>query len=451
MAGRRLLVLWAVGAYVGILTVVAGGLWLLYVGARQHLDDALGARLLGVATSAVYLVDGDRILDWSFDPEPDLDLVWLASRLEQIRRENDLAEITLCDADGFVLAAASTRVDRRQLNVYWDLDRAAAALARTGTAAATRLYRVGPLYQKSAHAPVLDRHGVVVGVLTVDGNPDFFGALAALRRGAAVTMGAVLGGLALLGLLLWRNQRALEAARTRLLQQENLASMGRMTAGIAHEIRNPLGIIRGAGQHLERVLRRHGIEDETASFIPGEVDRLDRILSSYLALGTDGEPDLADLDLAPLVRRTARLVEPEFAGASVTVAVAEPLPTAPVRADPHRLQQILLNLLLNARDAMPAGGEVVLAIGQTHDRWRLTVMDTGPGLGDADPEQLFAPFYSGKARGGGLGLTVSRRLAEQHGGALTLRNRSDGRGCQATLELPRRHTRGEDHGQDPAG
>lgn len=441
----------AVAAYASILVVVAAGLLLLYRGARAHLDEALGQRLLAVATSTAHLVDGDRIVSWSFDPEPDTELLWLASRLEQIWRENELAEITVCDHDAVILAAAAGRLERGELNVFWDLDRSAVVSAREGVPAVSQLYRSGALYQKSAHAPVFDRHGDVTGIVTVEGNADFFGALAALRRWAAVTIVCVLVGLTLLGLLLWRNQRALERARATLLQHENLAAMGRMTAGIAHEIRNPLGIIRGAGQHLQRLLQRHGITDETAAFIPEEVDRLDRILAGYLALGSDGSPSFEDLELASLLRRTARLLESELAASGVRVAFAEPLPAAVVRGDPHRLRQILLNLLLNARDAMPGGGEITLGLRPDGARWQVTVVDTGTGLGDVDPEQLFAPFFSGKTQGSGLGLTVSRRLAEQHGGSLSLRSEPGRPGSTATLTLPQRRPRGEDDGQNPAG
>ncbi len=333
--------------------MVAAGLVMLYQGARARLDEALGQRLLAVAGTAVYLIEGDRLAEWSFDPEPGTDLLWLGSRLEQIRRENDLAEVTLCDREGYVVFSATGRVARGQENVFWDVDRPAVELARGGEAAASRLYRSGALVQKSAHAPVLTSVGDVVGVLTVEGNADFFDALAALRRGAWITGGAVLVFLTLLGVLLARVNLSLERSRATLARQESLAAMGRMTAGIAHEIRNPLGIIRGAGEHLGRLLADRGIADEAATFIPEEVDRLDRILAGYLAFGADAPGEPEDLDLASVVRRTVRLVARDLA-----VDIAEPLPAAPCRGDPRRLQQVVLNLLLNARDAMPAGGRV---------------------------------------------------------------------------------------------
>ena len=437
MTGRRRMLIWAGSVYAGILVVVAAGLLLLYQGSRRHLDEALGQRLLAVATTAAHLVDGDAVPDWSFDPEHGLDLLWLASRLEQIRLDSGLSEITLCDPEAHVIISASQRLKHGDVNVFWELDRPAVSLAREGLPAATTLYRSGRLYQKSAHAPVLDRHGRVAGVLTVEGSADFLGPLAALRRAAMVIIATVVAGLALMGTLLWQSQRSLERARASLMQQENLAAMGRLTAGVAHEIRNPLGIIRGAGQHLQGLLATHGIEDQAAGDIPEEIDRLDRILRDYLAFGGDSPPAFDDVDLAVLIQRTVRLMEAELARTGVQAMVDESLPPAVVRGDRHRLQQILMNLLLNARDAMPEGGAVTVSLTGSKKGWEVTVLDTGCGLGDAPGEQVFAPFWSSKEKGGGLGLTVSRRIAEQHGGALTLRDRPDGPGCAAVLTLPR--------------
>ena len=121
--------------------------------------------------------------------------------------------------------------------------------------------------------------------------------------------------LAVLGLvatILVNLEASVRRYRASLLRQESLAAMGRMTAGIAHEIRNPLGIIRGAGQHLQRVLDEAGISDEVADFIPEEVDRLDRILTGYLAFGRDAEtaPEVFAFDA--VLRRSVQLVAREL-------------------------------------------------------------------------------------------------------------------------------------------
>jgi len=438
--GRRRWFAWGAVTYLLIMVAVSIGLSSLYRSSRDRLDTALGERLTAVAITATYLADGDSVAVWSLDPTPTLGFRWLASRLQQIRLENDLASITLCDPDQQVLISTSEHLARGEYNVFSQLNRQALALARGGFPAASPLYRTGEIYQKSAHAPVFAADGTIAGILTVEGNAEFFDSLATLRTGAVATLVTVLLFLSVLGLVLLQLNRARERYRASAHRQENLAAMGRMTAGIAHEIRNPLGIIRGAGQHLQRRLGEAGIEDDVCRFIPEEVDRLDQILSGYLAFGTDSPVPDEPCDLARIVRRCVQLLSDELAAARVEVEVAEPLPDAEIMGDPRRLQQVLINLLLNARDAMPAGGRIELALTVTAHQFTLTVADNGSGLTGQDPDKLFEPFATTKEKGSGLGLALSRNIVEDHGGTLRLRECPGRRGAEARIELPRRET-----------
>jgi signal transduction histidine kinase len=419
--------------YVAILVVVVAALILLYRGSRDRLDESLGQRLIAIAVTATELVDAEQVLDWSIDPEETIEFLWLTTRLEEIQRANNLAEVSLCDGQGFGLISASRRLERGELNPFWELDREAVDLALGGFAAASRLYRSGTLYQKSAHAPIFDPEGEVVAVITVEAAVDFFDTLATLRQGALSTGGIVIAFLVLSGLALIRLQRAQALYRTRLAEQENLAAMGRMTAGIAHEIRNPLGVIRGTGQHLQNRLRSAGIEDPVADFIPEEVDRLDRILSSYLALGSGADVEPEKLDLAEVVQRTMKLMASDLEKFGVTVTCDSV--DLPVMGDRHRLQQVLMNLLLNARDAMPDGGAIEIRGVVLASQAVLTITDEGHGV-EGDPESLFVAFETTREKGSGLGLAVSRQITEAHGGVLTIESRTDRAGAVATLSLP---------------
>jgi len=444
MTGGRRWFGWAALAYAVIIAAVAIGLGRLYSGAHARLDEALGQRLLAVAGSLAEMTDGRAILRHTLgDTTSDYYLEILLEKYEAVAQSEDLAEITLTNPlDRLVILSTSESLLKNEPNDYWGLDPAAVESAALGKAAATRLYDLagaGGLKQKSAHAPIMNYvpdGGYVVAIVTVSGSPDFFESLAELKMGAFLTGALVLVILVLMGIFLSQINLALTRYRASILRQENLAAMGRMTAGIAHEIRNPLGIIRGAGEHLQRVLRDHDIDDEVGAFIPEEVDRLDHILAGYLAFGMDKEATSEVFELTTALRRSLHLVRDELSAAGVTLQVAQPLPEAKVSGDPRRLQQVFLNLLLNARDAMPSGGIVDVEMTVVGGQARVVVTDEGSGLDRVDMTKIFAPFWTSKEKGSGLGLAMSRKIMEDMSGGLTLRDRADRSGAIAELWVP---------------
>ncbi|MDO9171710.1 MAG: ATP-binding protein [bacterium] len=437
-AKRRLVA--GAAVYLAVLAAVGLALLRLHASAAASLERALGERLLGVATTAAHLVDGDSLQVWALDPQETLDFVWMRSRLQEVRRENRLSELTLCDREGFVLVSAADRVARGDLDYYWELDPAAVASALGGAPEPGSLVKVGDEYQKSAFAPVWTADGRVAGVLSVDAEAEYFRALGDLRRVAWLSVGAVLVFLSAMALVVARLERSLAGARAAAQRQETLVAMGRMTAGIAHEIRNPLGIIRGAGEIQTAKLRELGVELPTADFIPEEVDRLDRILTRYLTFGHGGAPRPEPLDLEALVRRVARMAAGELERRGVRIEVENRGVAGPIAGDSPGLQQVLLNLLLNARDAMPGGGVVTIVLAPRGDGVELRVRDEGDGLGGRSQDELFAPFFTTRQQGSGLGLAVVRQVIEDHGGTLALRDRDDGPGAEAVVVLPRGET-----------
>ncbi len=440
MTGPRAPLTAAALACAVLAAAVSVGLVRLHGAARDRLDQALGQRLLAVATVLAESAPPDsvRALAWDIGG-----FAWADSARRSWRRtadRNGLAEIALVTPEGRILLSTTDNVLLGGVGDFWLLDEPAVSRACDQAKAVVEPTRlVGEVHQASVHAPVVvDDPAVgapyVEAVVTVRARPDFFSTLVDLRRGAWVTLAVVLAVLVLVMAVLYRLQVSVQRARASLARQENLAAMGRMTAGIAHEIRNPLGIIRGAGQHLQRVLGEAGIEDEVADFIPEEVDRLDRILTGYLAFGRDADAEDEVFPLAAAVRRGVRTVEGELRADGIEVDVLAEA-DGDVRGDPRRLQQVLLNLLLNARDAMPGGGAVTVTIRRDGGSLAVAVADEGGGL-DASAEQCFEPFWTSKEKGGGLGLSLSRRIVEGMGGALDLRNRTDGGGAVAELRLP---------------
>jgi signal transduction histidine kinase len=206
-----------------------------------------------------------------------------------------------------------------------------------------------------------------------------------------------------------------------------------MAAMVAHEVRNPLGILRG---QIELARERLGAaapprEQERFAEMLAEVDRLNRLTEEFLGLTRDVALEPAEVELGALARAVAdeaRLVAP---GATIT-ATGE----ATVHADPARLRQAILNLVLNATQIGGAGVRVAIEVGGDGDRARISIADDGPGVPAGIAARLFEPFITARAGGTGLGLAAARRIAERHGGTLVLESRPGARGARFSIYLP---------------
>ena len=209
--------------------------------------------------------------------------------------------------------------------------------------------------------------------------------------------------------------------------------LAELAAGLAHEVRNPLAIIAGTAVRLKRRYAPAEQPDPLFDSIPEEVERLNGIVEGYLRFARDEPLTLVDCDLRDVLERGERLVRDELASRRVELSRRVPERPVSARADPQRLQQVLLNLLLNAAQAMPQGGAVELSLEEAGQRALVRVADRGPGFGAKELKSAFTPFYTTKDKGSGLGLVMTRRIVEAHGGAIRLENR-DGGGAVVTIE-----------------
>jgi two-component system nitrogen regulation sensor histidine kinase GlnL len=238
-------------------------------------------------------------------------------------------------------------------------------------------------------------------------------------------------------------QRKLEQTVRR---SEQLARLGAVVAGLAHEIKNPLGGIRGAAQLLAD---RHGsdreIREYTAIMIR-EIDRLARLVEQLLVLGTPAEPRAEPVNVHRVLHDVLRLCEPQLDGKRVTT-VLQIDPSLPnVRGDADQLAQLFLNLIQNACEAMEGGGRLTITTRMETDYHivqerapgkfvRVEVADTGPGFSPSTLEHVFEPFFSTKPKGTGLGLAICQRIVANHGGDIRVANIQP-HGAMVTVLLP---------------
>lgn len=219
--------------------------------------------------------------------------------------------------------------------------------------------------------------------------------------------------------------RRLEAEVRR---REKLAAVGTLAAGVAHEIRNPLSSIKGYATYFGQRFPEGSEDREAAAVMVREVDRLNRVITDLIGLSRPSDVRPRPVDLRAVAAHAARLISLDAERRGVRVA-CRASPRAPLAlADPERLGQAVLNLCLNALDAMPRGGRLTLAVSGRAGRACLLVRDTGEGIPPERLSRIFDPYFTTKGQGTGLGLATAHKILEAHNGEIAVASRPAGAG-----------------------
>ncbi len=421
-----------------IAAVAASNVW-LYRQFSARLDDSLGARLQSTAQAAALLIDGESLVESSGDSTflnlDYIDLI-LADRLEEFTTSFGVDEILLMDDEFRLIFDSGETYIVGDPYPYLEGDAGAIQAALEAGRAFSPTTRVRDTYLKRGLALVTRDFGGWSALLVVEADVDFFDLLKTWRRTlVSVTVGVavVLLLAALLFLRLWMSS---ERTRRVLIRQDKLATLGRMVSQVAHEIRNPLGIIRISTQRLRRSAAAPD-ESEMIDYVLGEVDRLDGIVERYLnyAKGQPAEyQETLPENLVDEVLAEFRRSEPGDLDLVKQVSVR-----GPVRLERARFKQLLFNLIQNAARAGARRVRVVVETGGAGRRRtvRWTVEDDGEGIPRRQQKRVFEPFYTTRPDGSGLGLSIVQQIAEEHGGTVSVQS-LPGRGTAVSVAIPAR-------------
>lgn len=412
---RRILV-----AVTAALLVLFGSLlpaWWLHRSARVALQSVLEERLAGAGETAALALSREQALP---------DAAWLRRLMET----NGLEGAFLLDRSLAITvdATGAPRAHPNPLRV--DLARAGRALA--GERSLAPAYGVEGTAVWSAYFPVLGPNGAIEHVLAVEAGEAFIARQRELDRArllAVLLSAAAAGALTLVGVR-WLQAESLR--RTLAVDAARGEAMSRMAAMVAHEIRNPLWVIRGTVELMqERNQARLTPEDRSAlADVLGEVDRLRALTDDFLDLAGDKALTLSSLDLGAALGAVARAFASAHPAVAVQVAADGP---ATVEGDARRLHQVFFNLLANAAQA--GARSIALRVEREGRDVQVSVEDDGPGIPADVRSRLFEPFVTTRTTGTGLGLALSHRIVDRHRGSLTCARTGPG-GTTFVVRIP---------------
>jgi two-component system sensor histidine kinase HydH len=237
--------------------------------------------------------------------------------------------------------------------------------------------------------------------------------------------------------ILFKDLTEVRSLRKEIERSRRLASVGRLAAGVAHEIRNPLSSIKGFATYFKERYQQIPEDQNTANIMIQEVDRLNRVVGQLLEFARPVKVSPQPMSLKNLIDDSVRLVAPQAQAKQITVRSKITAQMNKVFIDPDRINQVLLNLYLNAIESMQAGGEldVQLSYGKARQDIKIRVSDTGCGIQKDDLTKIFDPYFTTKSSGTGLGLAIAHNIVEAMGGTIKVESQP-GKGTIFTIRIP---------------
>ncbi|MCZ6677503.1 MAG: ATP-binding protein [Candidatus Poribacteria bacterium] len=245
-------------------------------------------------------------------------------------------------------------------------------------------------------------------------------------------MGVVIG---MLSSAEMRQRHKYNETVAQLAKAEHLAQLGQMVASLAHEIRNPLQSLQPTASLLESDLPTKSQRKELTGIVREEVERLNTLVTDFLQFANPKPPLWVETDLNHLVEKTVEMVQLQLSPTSVPIRTALTKDLPPCRVDPEQIQQVLLNLLENAIEAVGDEGRIEITTAVSQNAVFVDVIDDGRGIETADLPHIFEPFFSQAAGGTGLGLSICQKIIEAHRGKIWCYPNKE-TGCRFTFRLP---------------
>ncbi|RMF61369.1 MAG: GHKL domain-containing protein, partial [Calditrichaeota bacterium] len=371
------------------------------------------------------------IEDWFIPGRNNWNRIALQNLLYEFKSQSKLEDVFIVSPDRARLIGYELSDSAVSYKSHFALNDDLFREALQGTSPEPELRQFANQYFLTTYSPILDLNGDVVAILVTEAPAELFANLLTFERNLLYAATGALGLILVFATLIFLAVRQLFSIQEELQQQRQLAQLGQMAAMVAHEIRNPLSIIKGAADVLQRQYASEG--NEMFNFIPEEIDRLNRLVNEFLQFARQKPLKLEPHHPGELLRSLVQQIKDQ----RISLEIAENL--SPVKMDRDAFRQVMLNIVDNALKSLGEDGQVFIRCTPHQSRsdgMVIEVSDNGCGMSKETLQKIFEPFYSTRATGSGLGMTITKQLVEKMNGSISIES-EEGKGTTVKIILPK--------------
>jgi len=404
---------WIIGFGIFFLLLANTLAWFYLQQIKTYFNSDLKFRLENIVQISSRLLDPSYLSTIVPGDENDPQIIYYQQLLFEIKEDNDLQDLYIISPAREILVDLNpefTIGESKRTN-----EDSLIQIVLKGNIVSSDIYLLGDHKFLTAAAPLIDESNTVTAILIAEARAGFFDVIEQFNQG--LILFSFINGLVILGvaLFLFRSLKKLINLQYQIKNQEHLVKLGEMAAAVAHELRNPLGIIRGTNEIINK---KYGNDDEFFQYIPAELDRLNQLINDFLSFARVRDLKYSNVDLHFLLQKIKISVSNEE-NINVIINIDENIKN--INTDPDVLEQVLLNIFQNSIQSINEKGKIEFIVTKFGSkRIKIQVKDNGCGIKEESLKSVFEPFFSTKEKGSGLGLAISKRLVDQLGGIISV-------------------------------
>jgi signal transduction histidine kinase len=425
---QQKIIFWIIGLSLFILLMANLMGWLYLQRIKSFFISDLKFRLENIAEISSKLIDANDIIYLIPGELSDPQMIFYQNLLFDIKENNHLQDIYILSPALETLVGVTPDISTGPLQPTFE--RGLINRALNGETATGELQILGDHKFLTSVTPIIDTNNMVSGLLIVEAPAEFFDMLNQFDQGVLVF--SFLNSILILSVafLLFRSIKRVFQLQNLIKNQEQLVKMGEMAASVAHELRNPLGIIHGANTLIQK--KYASDKDEIFTYIPEELKRLNKLIEDFLAFSRTRSFTIQTVNIKELLTKITIALS-EHSKIRINLNIENDFPE--ISTDIDTLEQILLNILNNSIQVSPDNGQISIKCDVVGKNIKIQISDNGPGISPEIMDRIFDPFFTTKEEGSGLGLAISSRLIEQLEGKISVQSIT-GKGTTVTIVLP---------------